>query len=146
MNFHTSLFKSLLMFMNFNTSLLKSLIIFMNSNISLLKSLHFFFYAFQHLPTKITTYFHECQHLSLKSLLPTYIYIYIIIIPCSKGWSRSQLIESANPRAFSRVSVIAERELNFRKRPSQNTALQLTMCHKPNAFDYLFSWISTPPY
>jgi len=99
-----------------------------------------YFHEFQHLPTKIITYFHECQHLSTKIATSNiYIYIYIIIIPCLKGWSHIHISCLARrTRAPPRVSIIAKRELNFRKRPSQNTALQLTMCHKPNAFDYLF--------
>ena len=38
-----------------------------------------------------------------------------IIIPCSKGWSRSQLIVRAR---ILNSCIIAERELAFRKRPS----------------------------
>ena len=36
------------------------------------------------------------------------------------------------------MSVLAERELNFRKSPSQNTGLQLTMYQKPKPFDRHF--------
>ena len=98
-----------------------------------------YFHEIQHLPSKIITYIHECQHLSTK-IATSNIYTYILLSYLVQKVDLIYiLIECRGARALIRVSVIAERELNFRKRPSQNTALQLTMCHKPNAFDYLFS-------
>ena len=97
-----------------------------------------YFHEFQHLPTKIITYFHEFQHLPTKIAISN-IYTYILLSYLVQKVDLIYILIECRGARFSRVSVIAERELNFRKRPSQNTALQLTMCHKPNAFDYLFS-------
>ena len=64
-----------------------------------------------------------------------YISIYIyIIIPCSKGWSRSLLI-CARIRNFC---VLAKRELTFIKRPSWKPQHLVTMYHKLLIFHYLF--------
>ena len=90
-----------------------------------------YFHEFQHLPTKIITYFHEFQHLPTKIAISN-IYTYILLSYLVQKVDLIYiLIECRGARALTRVSVIAERELNFRKRPSQNTGLQLTMYQKP---------------
>ena len=59
-----------------------------------------------------------------------YIYIYIytyIVIPSSKSWSRSQLIQSTQSCL---LHYSWEREVTFRKRPSCKPQHHVTMSHK----------------
>ena len=93
-------------------------------------------HEFQQILTQINTYFHECQH--LPTIISTSdIYTYILLSYLVQKVDLIYILIEC--RAFPRVSVIAERELDFRKRPSQNTGLQLTMFHKPKHNHYLYS-------
>ena len=118
-----------------------------------------YFHEFQHLPTKIITYFHEFQHLPTKIAISN-IYTYILLSYLVQKVDLIYiLIECRGARAeqserYSWEGAQFQKKTLAKYRPpadhvSKTLAFWLlffTKCHKPNAFDYLFSWISTPPY
>ena len=98
-------------------------------------------------PSLLTSYFcnvlknHAFYSVILRGGLYIYIYIdmYIYICVYYHTLFKGLISEAINlMRVFSRVSIIAERELTFRKRPSWKPQHLVTMYHKLLTFHYLF--------